>query len=94
MYERVLSNQLGHDMLGGFQSNIYSSQKTIHLLLHNVSVNFKPDHPPVDPRDSHILVAPRVGFFSSLSCPKVCPGDLKSKEKFDNFEKSRFLLRH
>ena len=33
----------------------------------NVSVNSKPDHPPrATPRDSHILVAPGVGF--SLLC--------------------------
>ena len=87
MYKRVPSNQLGHDMLG---DNIYSSQKTIDLLLHNVSVIFKPDHPPGDPRDSHILVAPGVGF--SLLC--LARGDLKSKEKFNNFEKARFLLGH
>ena len=76
-------------MLGGFQSDNYNSQKTIHLLLHNVSVISKPDHPPgATPGNSHILVALGIGF--SL----LCPGDLKSKEKFDNFEKARFLLGH
>ena len=45
----------------------------------NVSVNSKPDHlPPSPPHqvtagDSHILVAPGVGF-SLLSCPWVCWG--------------------
>ena len=87
-YKRVLSNQPGHDMLGGFQSNIYSSQKTIHLLLHNVSVISKPDRPPgATPGISHTLAA--LGrVFPPL------PGDLKSKEKFDNFEKARFWLGH
>ena len=43
-----------------------------------VSVNSKPDHPPATLGDSHILVAPGVGF--SLFCLArgsvlgVCPG--------------------
>ena len=42
----------------------------------NVSVNSKPDHPPRStPGDSHILVAPGVGF--SLLC--LARGALKSK---------------
>ena len=83
MYKKMLSNQLGHDMLGRFQSDIYSSQKTIHLLLHNVSVNSKPDHPPgATAGNSHILVVLGVGF--SLLC--LARGDLKSKEEVNNFE--------
>ena len=41
--------------------------------------------PWLTPRDSHILVAPGVGFRSP-----VFSGDLKS-QKFDNFEKVPFL---
>ena len=50
----------------------------------NVSVNSKPDHLP--PRatagDSHILVAPGVGFSllsMPVGLPGVCSGGLKSK---------------
>ena len=87
MYKRVLSNQLGHDMLG---DNIYSSQKTIHLLLHNVSVIFKPDHPPGDPRDSHILVAPGVGF--SLLCLARGGGTFNQKKSSTILKKRDFCL--
>ena len=81
-------------MLGGFQSNMYSSQKTIHLL-HNVSVNSKHDHPPgATPGISHILVALGVGFSLLCLARGSARGDLNSKERFDNFEKARFLLGH
>ena len=82
-------------MLRGFKSNIYSSQKTIHLLLHNVSVNSKPDHPPgATPGNLHILVALGVEFSLLCLVRGSSRGDLKSKEKFDYFEKARFLLGH
>ena len=72
-------------MLGGFQSNIYSSQKTIHLLLHNVSVNSKPDHPPgATPGNSHILVA--LGVGSSLLC---LPGGILNQTKSSTIMKKR-----
>ena len=52
----------------------------------NVSINSKPDHPPGRaPGYSHILARCPCGrVFAPLSCP----GGLKSKSKFDNFEKS------
>ena len=54
-----------------------------------VSVNSKPDHlpPRVTPGDSHIPVVP--GFGLSLLCLArgSARGGLKSKQKFDNFEK-------
>ena len=58
-------------------------------LLPYVSVNSKPDHsPPGDPREFAHSSCPRGRVFAPLSCPRVCPGGLKSKQKFDNFEKS------
>ena len=56
-----------------------------------VSVNSNPDRPPwATPGDSYILVASVVEF--SLLCLALGSarggGGLKSKSKFDNFEKS------
>ena len=47
-----------------------------------VSVNFKPDHPPGDPRDSQILVAPGV-------CPQ---GVLIQNKSSIILKKARFSL--
>ena len=45
------------------------------MLLDNVSVNSKPDHPPrATPGDSHILVAPGVGFSPLCLARGVAPG--------------------
>ena len=74
-------------MLWGFQSNIYSSQKTIHLLLHNVSVNFKLDH---SPGDLHILVAPGVGFSLICLAPESARGNLIQKKSSTILKKRDF----
>ena len=56
----------------------------------NVSVNSKPDHlSRATPGDSHILVAPEVGF-ASLSCPGVCTGFFQG---VSNQSKSSIILK-
>ena len=49
-----------------YESNLISILLQIPVSFIMVPVNFKPDHPPDDPGDSHIPVAPGVGL--SLSC--------------------------
>ena len=70
-----------------------------HLLLlwsleSYVSVNSKPDHPAqVTPGDSHIPVAPGVRFLLlCLAWGFAWGRGLKSKEKFNNFEKSTIFV--
>ena len=72
-------------MLGGFQSNIYSSQKTIHLLLHNVSVNSKPDHPPGRPSGIRTYKSPLGSGF----CSSVLPGGILNQKKSSTILKKR-----
>ena len=46
------------------------------ILLYNVSVNSKPDHPPrATPGDSHILVTPGVGFSLLCLARESAPGE-------------------
>ena len=52
-----------------------------------VSVNSKPDHPRVTPEDSHILVAPWVGF--SL----LCFGQGSAQGRALNQSKSSIILK-
>ena len=49
--------------LHGLGRQLENTSEMIRLQITNASVNSKPDHPPGDPGDSHILVAPGVGFF-------------------------------
>ena len=56
-----------------------STMKLNNFASDNVSVNSKPDHPPqATPGDSHILVAPGVGFsilcLARGSARGLCPG--------------------
>ena len=51
----------------------------------NVSVNSKPDHPPGDLRGFGHSSCP----WGQVLAPLSCPGGLKSKLKFNNFEKKR-----
>ena len=61
----------------------------------NVSINSTPDHPPPGrvPGDSHILVAPNVGF-SLLCLPGgvARKGVLNQSKSSVSLKKSRFLL--
>ena len=62
------------------------------------SVNSKPDHPPprATPRDSHILVAPGVGFSFLCLARGSAPWGVLNQSNFEKFliilKKTRFLL--
>ena len=68
------------------------SETRVFTFLFNVSVNSKPDHPPGGPPgDSHILVAPRVGF-SLLCLAQFARGVLNQSKSSIILKKARFLL--
>ena len=54
-----------------------------------VSVNSKPDHPP---GDSHILVAPGVGFLLLSLARESARGVLNKSKSSIILKKARFLL--
>ena len=54
----------------------------------NICVSQFQASPWATPGDSHILVAPWVGFSLLCLARGSAPGGLKSKQKFDNFEKT------
>ena len=63
------------------------------LWLLNVSVNSKPDHPPrATPGDSHILVAPGVGFSLLCLAWGSAPGVLNQSKSLIILKKARFSL--
>ena len=73
-------------------SRCISSFHPIFWLHNNVSVNSKPDYPPGAPGDSHILVAPGVGFLLLCLARGSARGVLNQSKSSIILKKARFFI--